>query len=52
MRAVQSLIQPFIHPRTAMKFKMTGSDWSEKLKEMIDDDQLPIEYGGTAQNPF
>jgi hypothetical protein len=29
---------------------MCGSDWQAKLKELIDDDNLPIEYGGTMEN--
>ena len=50
MKAVQSLVKPFIHPRTASKFRMCGWDWQDKLKELIDDSYLPIEYGGQMEN--
>jgi len=41
MRACQSLIKPFVHERTLAKFRIYGSDWEERLKELIDDDNLP-----------
>ena len=33
-----------------MKFRMYGSDWKDKLKELVDDDNLPNEYGGNREN--
>lgn len=29
-------------------FQVLGSDYQEALKERIDADQIPLEYGGTA----
>jgi hypothetical protein len=29
---------------------MYGSDWKDELKKLIDDDNLPIEYGGNREN--
>ena len=42
------MVIPMLHERTKEKFRLCGSDWSEKLKEQIDDDNLPQEYGGIA----
>ena len=42
------MIMPLLHERTKSKFRMCGNDWQDKLKELIDDDNLPDIYGGTA----
>jgi len=47
---MSGMVKPFIHPRTAEKFQILGSDWQEQLKVDIDDDNLPIEYGGNHEN--
>lgn len=44
--AIQSVVKQFIHPRTALKFRMFGSDWKEQLKAIISEENLPYEYGG------
>ena len=49
MKAVQSMIMPFLNESTKQKIRMCGNDWSERLKELIDDDNLPEVYGGTAE---
>jgi len=48
IRAVKSLVMPFLHERTLAKFRIFGSDWEEKLKELVSEDNLPKMYGGTA----
>jgi hypothetical protein len=29
---------------------MFGSDWKEKMKELVDDDNLPRMYGGNRED--
>lgn len=29
---------------------MFGSDWKDKLKELVDDDNLPAMYGGNRED--
>ena len=43
------MVMPFLNESTKQKIRMCGSDWSDKLKELINDDNLPEVYGGTAQ---
>ena len=31
---------------------MLGSDYKTKLLELVDADQLPVEYGGTVRAPL
>ncbi len=41
-----ALIKPWLDPVTKNKFHILGSSFREKLQEVIDLDQLPVEYGG------
>ena len=50
VNTLKSVVMPFIHPRTAAKFMIFGSDWKEKLKELVTDDNLPEMYGGSREN--
>lgn len=43
-----ALVSPFIDPITAAKIKIVGSDYLPVLRELIDDDQIPKELGGSA----
>jgi hypothetical protein len=43
-----AIVSSWIDPVTRAKFHILGSDYKEKLLELIDADQLPIEYGGTC----
>lgn len=43
-----ALVSPFIDPVTAAKIKIVGSDYLPLLRELIDDDQIPSELGGSA----
>lgn len=44
-----SLISRWIDPHTCEKFHVLGADYAPTLKQFIDEDQIPIEYGGTAE---
>ena len=48
-RGMWSVIKGWIDPKTASKFVVLGSDYRETLLKYIDEDQLPVEYGGTNQ---
>jgi len=48
IRAMKTVVLPFMHERTLAKFRICGSDWQDKLKELIDDNNLPTMYGGSA----
>ena len=50
IQAIQTVVDVFIHPRTKQKFRMFGSDWQNKLKELVDDDNLPAMYGGNRED--
>jgi len=43
-------IKPFIHEVTLAKFRFLGDSYQDELLNLIDADQLPMEYGGTAPN--
>jgi hypothetical protein len=45
-----SIIKYWVDTRTRDKIEIysQGSKWSKRLKELIDDDQLPSDYGGSA----
>lgn len=47
---IWSVVRRWIHPVTAAKIQMIGSKYEEKLKEFINEDQIPVEYGGTKEN--
>jgi hypothetical protein len=44
--AIWSLLQPFIDPVTRQKIQILGSNYLDELREVIDDSQIPVEYGG------
>lgn len=45
------LVKPFIAEETRSKLKVLGRDWKESLLKVIDADQLPVYWGGTATDP-
>ena len=45
-----AIIKPLLPADKLKKIKILGDDWKESLKEIIDDDNLPNEYGGSAPN--
>lgn len=47
--AVFALVSPFIDPVTAAKIRIIGSDYLTDLHEIMDDDAIPEELGGTAK---
>ena len=49
-RAVWALISPFIDPVTSTKIRILGGDYLKVLREAIDDDQIPVEWGGSYAN--
>lgn len=44
--ALYSLVSPFIDQVTKSKIRLLGSDYYSTLVEAIDEDQIPVEYGG------
>ena len=46
---VWNIIRPWLDERTTKKINMIGEDYLESLREIIDDSQIPIEYGGTFE---
>lgn len=48
--ATWAMIKPWLDPVTAEKTQILGADYKSKLLEYIDEDQIPVEYGGTRQN--
>jgi hypothetical protein len=47
--AIWALLQPFIDPVTCQKIRILGSNYLEELREVIDESQIPVEYGGTYE---
>ena len=47
-----SVIKGWIDPKTAKKFVVLGSNYRETLLKYIDEDSLPVEYGGTCTKPL
>jgi len=47
-----SLIKGWLDPRTISKVDLISSrsSWEKKLKELVDEDQLPSDYGGKAED--
>mmetsp|Transcript_37480 Transcript_37480/g.87100 ORF Transcript_37480/g.87100 Transcript_37480/m.87100 type:complete len:204 (+) Transcript_37480:132-743(+) len=43
-------VRGYIDPATVDKMRILGKDYQAELLELIDPEQLPVEYGGT--NPF
>lgn len=48
--AIWSIIRPWIDPVTTEKFILIGSDFLPTLRNLIDDSQIPVEYGGKREN--
>ena len=44
--ATWKLLKPLISERTLAKITICGADYYEKLVEVIDEDQIPAEFGG------
>jgi len=44
---IWAMIRRWINPVTAQKIRMIGKDYQAVLKEVISEDQIPVEYGGT-----
>jgi hypothetical protein len=42
------MVKPWLDPNTASKITVLGYDYKDALKERIPEDQIPLEYGGTA----
>ena len=43
------MLKPWLDPNTASKIRVFGwKDYQDELKKYIDEDQIPKEYGGTA----
>lgn len=49
-QAVWAIISPWIDPVTANKIKIVGSDYLPALRELIDDDKIPVQFGGSCEN--
>mmetsp|Transcript_17097 Transcript_17097/g.28945 ORF Transcript_17097/g.28945 Transcript_17097/m.28945 type:complete len:322 (-) Transcript_17097:2207-3172(-) len=45
-----SLVKPWIDPVTVQKIRILGSNYQDVLKEFIDEDHIPVEYGGTKED--
>jgi hypothetical protein len=44
-----AMIKPWLDPNTVNKIRVFGyNDYQEELKKVIDEDQIPKEYGGKA----
>jgi len=48
-RAIWKVIKPWLHPLTAARIEILGTDYLEHLQELIDDDQIPRYLGGTCE---
>ena len=44
-----AVVRPWLHPVTAEKIQIVGSNYHDVLKEHIDEHQIPVEYGGTKE---
>jgi hypothetical protein len=48
---IWSMVTPLLDPVTKEKITIFGSDYEDTLLELIDADQLPVEYGGLCSCP-
>ena len=46
-KAAWSIISPFVDPKTVQKIRICYN--VNELKDLIDDDMLPMDYGGTGK---
>ena len=44
-----AIIRPWLDPVTRDKFRVLGSNYQSELLEVIDAENLPVEYGGTCK---
>eukprot|EP00045_Choanoeca_perplexa_P005508 m.46610 g.46610 ORF g.46610 m.46610 type:complete len:339 (-) comp13160_c0_seq2:10-1026(-) len=51
-RPLWAIVRPWLDPVTKRKFHVLGSKYQEELFKLIDKDQLPPEFGGTANYEF
>jgi hypothetical protein len=49
-QGIWTIIHPFLDTVTANKILILGSDYLPKLRESIDDSQIPVEMGGSRAN--
>lgn len=49
---VWKIIKPIVSERTVAKIEICGSDYLDKLREVMDDDQIPAEFGGSNAKPL
>jgi hypothetical protein len=48
--ALAAVVRPWLDPVTAAKIQVLGKNYITKLLENIDEDQIPVEYGGKREN--
>jgi len=44
---IWAMMRRWVNPVTAQKIRIIGKDYQAALKEVIAEDQIPVEYGGT-----
>lgn len=49
-QGIWALIKPFVDPVTVKKFLLLGADYIDTLRQYIIDDQIPPDFGGSAEN--
>ena len=49
MTALYAMISPFMDEVTKGKIRILGYDYIDALREEIDDDQIPVDFGGTLE---
>eukprot|EP00474_Spongospora_subterranea_P008963 CRZ09421.1 hypothetical protein [Spongospora subterranea] len=47
-RMLWGMVKPWLHPLTAARIKILGSDYLSSLRELVSDDQIPAYYGGSC----
>ena len=47
--AVWAIVKPWLDEKTAKKVEILGNDYIGRLRELIDDSEIPEEYGGTLR---
>lgn len=48
--AIWAIVKPWMDPVTLAKVQICGHDFLSTLRSHIDDDQIPVEYGGSRDN--